>query len=48
MKKRDRKLAAAFHVAPKAKAKWNLAVKEAEAAVKKTRYFLGMYLHLFV
>ncbi|XP_021923850.1 histone-lysine N-methyltransferase NSD2 isoform X3 [Zootermopsis nevadensis] len=37
MKKRDRKLAAAFHVAPKAKAKWNLAVKEAEAAVKKTR-----------
>jgi hypothetical protein len=48
MKKRDRKFAAAFHVAPKAKVKWDMAVREAEAAMRKTRYFLRIYLHLFV
>jgi hypothetical protein len=48
MKKRDRKFAAAFHVAPKAKAKWDIAVREAEAAIRRTRYFLKKYFHLFI
>jgi hypothetical protein len=48
VKKRDRKLAAAFHVAPKAKAKWDIAVREAEAAMRRTRYFLRKYLLLFL
>jgi hypothetical protein len=38
MKKRDRKFAAAFHVPPKAKTKWDIAVQEAEEAMKRTRY----------
>jgi hypothetical protein len=38
MKKRDRKLAAAFHIPPKAKAKWDIAVREAEEATRRTRY----------
>ncbi|PNF15991.1 hypothetical protein B7P43_G04630, partial [Cryptotermes secundus] len=37
MKKRDRKFAAAFHVPPKAKAKWDIAVREAEEAMGRTR-----------
>jgi hypothetical protein len=43
MKKRDRKFAAAFHVGPKAKVKWDIAVREAEAAMKRTRYCLRKY-----
>jgi ribosomal protein L19E len=38
MKKRDRKYAAAFHIPPKAKAKWDIAVREAEEAMRRTRY----------
>jgi hypothetical protein len=37
MKKQDRKFAAAFHVPPKAKVKWDVAVREAEEAIEKTR-----------
>lgn len=43
MKKRDRKFAAAFHVPPKAKAKWDIAVREAEEAMGRTRYVTRKY-----
>ncbi|KAJ9585197.1 hypothetical protein L9F63_003000, partial [Diploptera punctata] len=37
VKKRDKKLTSAFHVTPKAKVKWDIAVEEAEIALRKTR-----------
>jgi hypothetical protein len=49
MKKRDRKFAAAFHVPPKAKAKWDIAVREAEAAMRRTRYLTRKcYIYIYV
>jgi hypothetical protein len=49
MKKRERKFAAAFHVPPKAKAKWNIAIGEAEEAMRRTRYLTKKcYISIYV
>ena len=40
VKKHDKKLASAFTVTPKAKAKWDIAVEEAEISLRRTRYLI--------